>query len=84
VRPEIISQLQLSSRVTEMPSVDPFSSTKKKNKKILMQAAVEKKLLEIGEKSETAICRICLGEEDDICNPLLSPCKCAGSMKYIH
>ena len=31
------------------------------------------------------ICRICYQEEDDILiNPLIRPCKCSGSMKYIH
>jgi hypothetical protein len=33
----------------------------------------------------TKICRICYMEEDsDIKNPLVQPCKCSGSMKYIH
>ena len=31
------------------------------------------------------ICRICYQEEDDsLINPLIKPCKCSGSMKYIH
>ena len=31
------------------------------------------------------ICRVCYLEEDDnINNPLIKPCKCSGSMKYIH
>ena len=29
-------------------------------------------------------CRICYSEEDLNENPLISPCKCSGSMKYIH
>jgi len=29
-------------------------------------------------------CRICLGEENETENELISPCKCAGTMKYIH
>eukprot|EP01053_Blabericola_migrator_P002786 Blabericola_migrator_1__2785@NODE_1798_length_3778_cov_307_576125_g1119_i1_p1_GENE_NODE_1798_length_3778_cov_307_576125_g1119_i1NODE_1798_length_3778_cov_307_576125_g1119_i1_p1_ORF_typecomplete_len713_score86_57RINGv/PF12906_7/2_1e15FHA/PF00498_26/5_1e02FHA/PF00498_26/4_8e08YopYscD_cpl/PF16697_5/12YopYscD_cpl/PF16697_5/0_00011YopYscD_cpl/PF16697_5/1_1e03FANCL_C/PF11793_8/0_0064FHA_2/PF17913_1/6_6e02FHA_2/PF17913_1/0_28zfRING_2/PF13639_6/0_079PHD_4/PF16866_5/8_8PHD_4/PF16866_5/1_3e03_NODE_1798_le len=32
-----------------------------------------------------AVCRICLSEEEDPKeNPLVSPCKCNGSMKWIH
>ena len=34
-----------------------------------------------------AQCRICLGEEEDDeieNNPLISPCKCNGTMQYIH
>lgn len=30
------------------------------------------------------ICRICLGDENMEPNPLISPCKCSGSMKMIH
>lgn len=31
------------------------------------------------------LCRICLGEEEEnVMNPLLSPCKCTGSMGLIH
>lgn len=29
-------------------------------------------------------CRICLGEENEEENPLISPCKCSGTMKLIH
>ena len=38
------------------------------------------------KKSEKQkICRICyMGETDNNCNPLIKPCKCSGSMKYIH
>ena len=35
--------------------------------------------------TDEQVCRICLGEEDDpVMNPLLSPCKCTGSMGLIH
>lgn len=34
---------------------------------------------------EEAVCRICLGEEEDAAkNPLFRPCACAGSMGLIH
>lgn len=29
-------------------------------------------------------CRICLGEDNFKDNPMISPCKCDGTMKYIH
>ncbi|GIL98217.1 hypothetical protein Vretimale_3633, partial [Volvox reticuliferus] len=33
----------------------------------------------------TSTCRICMDEEfDPISNPLISPCKCSGSTKYVH
>jgi hypothetical protein len=30
------------------------------------------------------VCRICLSEDTGDLNPLISPCKCAGTMKMIH
>ena len=30
------------------------------------------------------ICRICYNEEDDKNNPLVQPCNCSGSMRFIH
>ena len=30
------------------------------------------------------VCRICLGDTQSEGNPLISPCKCAGTMKFIH
>ena len=45
--------------------------------------AEEKK--DISKNNKNKICRICYQEEDDILlNPLIRPCKCSGSMKYIH
>ena len=44
-------------------------------------------ILKIKEKyKHKKICRICFGEndKDDSENPLISPCICNGSMKYIH
>lgn len=29
-------------------------------------------------------CRICLGDDNDHENPLISPCICTGSLKFIH
>ena len=29
-------------------------------------------------------CRICLDDLDDVNNPFITPCKCDGSMKFIH
>ena len=43
----------------------------------------QKLILNVNKKKK--ICRICyLEEENKITNPLIKPCKCSGSMKYIH
>ena len=41
---------------------------------------------QIYKNKMSKICRICYGEEDknDNDNPLVQPCKCSGSLKYIH
>lgn len=33
---------------------------------------------------KTAVCRICLSEDNEADNPLANPCKCAGTMQFIH
>ena len=35
-------------------------------------------------EGETVPCRVCLRESQSSVNPLVSPCRCAGTMKYIH
>ena len=43
-----------------------------------------KKCKSFDEKEKNKTCRICYCEEDTIENPLIQPCSCSGSMKYIH
>ena len=38
----------------------------------------------ITEKNNKPICRICLSEDYEENNPLIHPCNCDGTMKYIH
>lgn len=43
------------------------------------------KLNTISEENKDVVCRICLSEDlKDEDDPLISPCKCSGTMKYIH
>ena len=35
-------------------------------------------------KASNMVCRICLEEEQGSENPFITPCKCVGSVKYIH
>ena len=43
-----------------------------------------KKIKEANENQTNKACRICYMEEEEIDNPLVQPCICSGSMKYIH
>lgn len=40
--------------------------------------------ININRASNQKICRICLNEIEEPQNPLLSPCLCSGSLKFIH
>ena len=68
----------------------PSEKSEKKNgnaQKIQGQEKIEKKVEEKQNhhKNKNRVCRICYQEEeDDLLNPLIKPCKCSGSMKYIH
>ena len=50
---------------------------KEKDKKI-------NKKIELNESQQNKACRICYLEEETKDNPLVQPCTCSGSMKYIH
>ena len=64
-----------------MSSEKNNSVKKEKNKKIEGIKCLEKNV----KNNKNKICRICYLEEDDyLLNPLIRPCKCSGSMKYIH
>ena len=43
-----------------------------------------KKILKKNSQKSNKICRICYMEESEEDNPLVHPCICSGSMKYIH
>ena len=38
----------------------------------------------MNRSSNSKICRICLNESNTLEDPLLSPCKCSGSLKFVH
>ena len=56
----------------------------KAKSKVVKQISLAKNILDKIEK-KNKVCRICYIEEDDPeNNPLVQPCICSGSMKYIH
>jgi len=38
----------------------------------------------LSSDDKNRICRICLSDENTAADPLINPCKCSGSMKWIH
>ena len=39
---------------------------------------------EQGAQDESRQCRICLADDDAAHDPLIAPCSCAGTMKFVH
>ena len=71
----------IGSRNYLSKKVNFISQTKSKG---IKKISLSKNLLNKIEK-KNKVCRICYVEEDDPeNNPLLQPCLCSGSMKYIH
>ena len=90
-----ISFLVRSIKFTKDENNRPHSSkisidVNKKNKKYLplksrfSENSTYKKSKSLDEKEKNKTCRICYSEEENIENPLIQPCNCSGSLKYIH
>jgi E3 ubiquitin-protein ligase DOA10 len=45
---------------------------------------MQAKISNMSNGCNSTICRICLGDENTKDNPLISPCKCDGTMGHIH
>ena len=95
-RSMIYSQkLNLTQKTIDINSINGTNNFNKINKKkFLRNRSDKKKKSKIKNKNQTTmeqpktknkICRICLsGETNENKNPLICPCICKGSMKYIH
>ena len=85
------SEVTVKYNIKQNPNTELFSLTKKIQKKEKEKFA-EKKIsnqktedIENNQNNKTSkICRICYGDDSTEENPLIYPCICSGSMKYIH
>lgn len=78
-KPQILDDIKLVS-----PSVMTKPSTRKNKKISIRKSASDIHKAKIRPKPKP-ICRICYVEEEEgENNPLIQPCSCSGSMKYIH
>ena len=60
-------------------------STINKDVLLLAKKLTKQSMNQNGDENQNKpTCRICLGEEYDEENPLINPCKCSGTMKYLH
>ncbi|KAM9860501.1 E3 ubiquitin-protein ligase MARCHF7 [Aulostomus maculatus] len=60
---------------------DKASSSRDQEKLRLIK---EKLLLEDSDEDEGDLCRICQMGEESASNPLIQPCRCTGSLQYVH
>lgn len=54
------------------------------NNNITTSSCLSGKAASISMKTQRDMCRICYRCDSDIDDPLISPCQCTGSIKYIH
>ena len=81
-------QKEEEDKENEMLSINKTSNKKVYSKNINFKTP-EKILLEEKQKKKSTdfpsrCCRICYLEEETESNPLIQPCLCSGSLKYIH
>ena len=71
-------------RVKEI-NLDKLQKEQERKKIIIKNKNInEKKSNLILTNIKKNICRICYNEEEEESNPLIQPCQCTGTMKYIH
>uniref|UniRef100_H3CVR1 RING-type E3 ubiquitin transferase n=1 Tax=Tetraodon nigroviridis TaxID=99883 RepID=H3CVR1_TETNG len=63
----------------EQEETDASSNNQEKLRRIK-----ERLLLEDSDEDEGDMCRICQMGEDSASNPLIQPCRCTGSLQYVH
>jgi hypothetical protein len=88
-----LSEITVKYNVNKNPNTELFSLTKYPQKKEKIKEKKKSYQSQIPLKNDaqnnssvktTKICRICYGDDSTDENPLICPCICKGSMKYIH
>ena len=70
--------------LTKRPEKKEKIKDKKISNKIPLLKTEDKEKPNNSNSNPTKICRICYGDDSTDENPLIYPCICSGSMKYIH
>jgi hypothetical protein len=82
---ENYEHININTRVLSLKKNASLCSEKNKKPDNEKQVNSEKMTEEKQNINKNKLCRICYQDEDDnLLNPLIRPCKCSGSMKYIH
>ncbi|KAL4636215.1 E3 ubiquitin-protein ligase MARCH7-like isoform X1 [Arapaima gigas] len=75
-----ISNIAARRSSTEEPKEKPPSSRDPER----LRKIQESLLLEESDEEEGDLCRICQMGADSASNPLIEPCRCTGSLQYVH
>ena len=80
-----IDEISINNKINTKKN-DFFLLNYKKENKIMNLKLEKNNNEESNNNSDISqkICRICYQEEEDDKNPLIQPCLCSGSLKYIH
>ena len=81
---EIINKdiLNNSQTINSKDNYETVSMNKMLSSPLVNQSSARNTELNIGNQKPN--CRLCYQSESSITDPLISPCNCSGSMKYIH
>ena len=84
---EIIENNILNDSQTMLPNSKDNNETISVNKMMASSSLVNQssaRNTELNNLNTKIICRLCYQSESSITDPLISPCNCSGTMKYIH
>ena len=81
-----ISLLKLNQEKSHEGNNNNNNNNNNNKLKIAQTIPVNFMQLQISNKKRKfpKLCKVCYGEEENEENPLVQPCKCSGSLKYIH
>lgn len=74
---------QIRGRSGQLPTnIGMTNNSEEGNSNVLSPLVIKQNLSR--KRGNVPVCRICLCEDYDSANPLITPCGCSGTMKYIH
>ena len=78
---DLLNLAMVNAKVNLENKINSLNQTLSSNISLYNQ---EKDKFSEKQKQPSKICRICYGDDNTDKNPLIYPCKCSGSMKFIH
>uniref|UniRef100_A0A8D3AL97 RING-type E3 ubiquitin transferase n=1 Tax=Scophthalmus maximus TaxID=52904 RepID=A0A8D3AL97_SCOMX len=75
-----MAQLSSLENQLDVPKEKPAASRDQEK----LRKIKERLLLEESDEEEGDLCRICQMGEESASNPLIQPCRCTGSLQYVH